>query len=904
MITRNALVSLIILLAGLAAGFLASRTVEDTLAPEVHEKDLSELTRRYPQPDSGSMAIPLRMVDMGGVGITPDTLKWGNNYSHHTHLFEEVFLAGPPYIDTTAFRSELAKWSLFSGQMRAYGFNAVSVPWFLELINFDQVENGKQIYGDASPYRMRHRNLKPMILQWMQLASDSGLATYLQTDMVALTSPLRSYLERRFGSLDTEDPEFWGVFRMGLEEIFRNYPRVEGLIIRIGEAGTVYNQPGWDYTSELAVRTGRGVQLMLSAFLEAAEHFDRTIIFRTWSVGVGEVGDMHTDPETYRQVLGPIRSDHLVISTKYGNGDFYSWLPLNRTLFTGDHRRMMEFQARREFEGFGSMPNFVGSLHQSALQSALHYRGVLEGAWVWTQSGGPLRAGPLSLYPFTGFNTVTDLNVYASARLLNDPHVSIDSVLYSWTASRFGNDSLLLAHLTRFFLQSHGVLRYGLYISDFARYDIRALGLEPPPMLWIFEWDILGASSSVFSQIYRVTRQDLDRAIGEGFQAVRGAIGMKDLLLEVRDRVETNRPEFDQLIRSIDYEIEVLRLLDYYRRYMLQFYHWLDTGDPEALSTHSLAMGQFRAVMDYHVEKYGNDLNTIGFQFNEAKQGMEVAENSRHAVRWSRFALGLILFLVILGIPGAVRDRAHLRFSGTLLFDSLFRPYRINGMRHYHGTWRLAVMMFLLYLLSLVAFSSFSSMVFPVAVGTLGLLFPFLLALLAHSGRDYRKIWISLMAPKLLVMILLLSVVAVRGPMHFWYLLWSSSLFRAIWISIFGLLLFRKFHIYLILSRQWSRRNRLGSAAMCLLVLGIQLLILGAAIQLYGLENSLTRLNDDLLVLPGGLSRIMGITIHLGIPEALPLWIIYFSLSLVVVSLIVFWFNRRSYRTISAVGRN
>ena len=52
-------------------------------------------------------------------------------------------------------------------------------------------------------------------------------------------------------------------------------------------------------------------------------------------------------------------------------------------------------------------------------------------------------------------------------------------------------------------------------------------------------------------------------------------------------------------------------------------------------------------------------------------------------------------------------------------------------------------------------------------------------------------------------------------------------------------------------------------------------LVGGASVYFIGLENMLTYLNDELLVLPGGLSRIMGITTYLDIPLELPLWVIY-----------------------------
>ena len=257
--------------------------------------------------------------------------------------------------------------------MSRFGYNAMAIPWFLEYINFDRVGNGKEVYGEESLYRARHDSLASMIGRLMEVSADSGLGTYLWTDMVALTPPLKSYFEELFGGVDTENPAFWEIYGKAAEEAFEKFPNVEGIIIRIGEAGSIYNKPGWDYTSELYVRTPEAVRLMLEAFLKAAK-YDRTIIFRTWSVGVGKIGDMHTNPETYQQVLGEIQSGHLVVSTKYCSGDFYSWLRFNPTLYQGDHRRITEIQAKREFEGFGILPNYVAPLHQSALQSFLEKR--------------------------------------------------------------------------------------------------------------------------------------------------------------------------------------------------------------------------------------------------------------------------------------------------------------------------------------------------------------------------------------------------------------------------------------------------------------------------------------------------------------------------------------------------
>ena len=51
---------------------------------------------------------------------------------------------------------------------------------------------------------------------------------------------------------------------------------------------------------------------------------------------------------------------------------------------------------------------------------------------------------------------------------------------------------------------------------------------------------------------------------------------------------------------------------------------------------------------------------------------------------------------------------------------------------------------------------------------------------------------------------------------------------------------------------------------------GVPLAVIGGLVAVLGLERSLTAWNDGLALLPWGLSRILGITVHLGIPLWLP----------------------------------
>ncbi len=90
-----------------------------------------------------------------------------------------------------------------------------------------------------------------------EYAHDVGLDVYFRTDMLALTTPLEEYLVERFGGLATEDPEFWDVYAAGLDELYAAMPYLDGVLIRIGEAGRVYDLPGWDYYSDARRHDGR-----------------------------------------------------------------------------------------------------------------------------------------------------------------------------------------------------------------------------------------------------------------------------------------------------------------------------------------------------------------------------------------------------------------------------------------------------------------------------------------------------------------------------------------------------------------------------------------------------------------------------------------------------------------------
>ena len=57
-------------------------------------------------------------------------------------------------------------------------------------------------------------------------------------------------------------------------------------------------------------------------------------------------------------------------------------------------------------------------------------------------------------------------------------------------------------------------------------------------------------------------------------------------------------------------EVDLLRLKDYYRQFFMHYYRWLDTGDTQSSVQYKLALGQFKATVDWLEEKY-RDKNKI-----------------------------------------------------------------------------------------------------------------------------------------------------------------------------------------------------------------------------------------------------------------------------------------------------
>lgn len=190
--------------------------------------------------------LGFRMADLGAVGVAVDEAAWaaGDDYSHNSKAFEDVILPDAPYIDEAALDAARTEFDAYVRHLLAEGYNAVAVPGLLEYLTFSDVGDGTGIYGPDDEHVARALAMRDAFGPMWESAHEAGLKVFFRTDMLVVTTPLEAYLEERFGGMATEDPEFWEVYAAGFDELYREMPYIDGVLIRIGEAGQVYDPSG------------------------------------------------------------------------------------------------------------------------------------------------------------------------------------------------------------------------------------------------------------------------------------------------------------------------------------------------------------------------------------------------------------------------------------------------------------------------------------------------------------------------------------------------------------------------------------------------------------------------------------------------------------------------------------
>ncbi|WP_405282456.1 hypothetical protein V3331_09780 [Gaopeijia maritima] len=786
-------------------------------------------------PRASPTPLPLRLVDAGAVGIPADTLAWGTSYSHATHAFDRLMLRSAPWVEPREMARTASDWDRYVERVTGWGANGIIVDAFLEFLTFENAEGVSTVYPADAPLLHRHRALRESFAPLFDRAAEAGAGIYLKTDMLALTPELDEYLRATTGGLDPADPALWRAYAAGFDELFREMPSVRGVVIRIGEAGPLFNVADIEYRSEMALHRPEHVRLMLETFLPVFERHERRLVFRSWSVGVGGLGDLHNRPDAYLASLEGVHSPALVVSTKYTQGDYFGFLPLNPTLFVGEQQRIVEFQARREFEGFGAFANDLAPLHGTALRQLRERTPHLVGISLWTQEGGPLRAGPMSLYPLSGYWRWIDANVHATLQLALNPEASPDSLHARWVRETLSDDPAVVEGMTELLRLSRRAVDRGWYLRDFAKHRVSVADFEVPPLLWIQEWDQIGAWWAIDTSVADVVGDDWRSTVAEGHEAVALVRRMR-AIAESLEPALTDDAEYARMLRSLDHQENLFQVLAFHRETLFGYQRWLRTGDDTGWRDSATRFE--RAAATHHAE-WGNDLDFPSFEFGPALRALDRERQGAATPAIARVTLaGLLVLLLATAVRGVTPILASswiaALIAGPAITLALFLP---------RGAWGPVLGLFV------VAF----------ATGAV--------AVLTRDRSSDRTPVSLLLSPQLLPLAWVLGPVAIRGTGYFWVLFWTSTPYR---IALFTLLLggptwAALAHIRgrLLDGGRWRARGLAASA----LTAGAALA--AAALVLPSLDDSLRAADGLLGVMPMTRAILNGITVYAGVPDAL-----------------------------------
>ncbi|MFO1484148.1 MAG: hypothetical protein U1F71_12390 [Verrucomicrobiaceae bacterium] len=375
-------------------------------------------------------------------------------------------------------RADLTK---FADQAAAWGFNAVSLDDVTHLADHPWLE---------AELRERIALYREEFTRCFAIFVERGLQVHLTMDVMTFTPELR----RRMIESKREVNDYLAEL---LDGFFTAFPQVAGIIVRIGESDGkgVHDE----FRSELVVHKPAQARRLLLDLLPVCEKHVRRLIFRTWTVGAYRIGDLMWHRGTFKNVFAGIQSPALVISMKYGESDFFRYLPLNSNFFRTDIPKIVELQTRREYEGCGEYPSFVGWEYERYVRELKHAPNVI-GCMVWCQTGGWVPFRRIALIDPEAI--WIDLNTFVTLRIMKD-RTPVEEAVRAFAKERDLGDAEALIELLRY---SDEVIRELLYVEEFAQQKLFFRRVRIPPVLQVY-WGNIFINHSVKKLLHYFVRE-------------------------------------------------------------------------------------------------------------------------------------------------------------------------------------------------------------------------------------------------------------------------------------------------------------------------------------------------------------------------------------------------------------
>jgi hypothetical protein len=405
-------------------------------------------------------------------------------------------------LDPARAEAILGEFDQHVATMAGLGYNAVAIDDLAHLVDHD-------FY--PAPLRRKLAGYRVFYHRLFAVARSHGLKLFTITDYMLFNPAIEQHL-RESGQTPAD------LFVATVDAALAAFPELAGIALRIGESDGV--DVGGDFTSRLTLRRPAEARALLQRLLPLFERHERTLIWRTWTLGAYQIGDLIWNRRTYDEVFGQTASPRMIVSLKYGPSDFFRYLELNPLFFHGPQRKIVELQCRREYEGMGEYPAFVGWRYADYLAALRAGGSNLVGSYA-IQAGG---WAPLTRLAFGKNGSLwNELNAYVTVKLVTT-EASVAEIVAGFCRWRgIADPDTFLALLAL----SDQAIEEGLYIREFAARPRYFRRVRVPPLLWVFWTNV--TVDGLIATLHRLLVRDKTAAVAEGHGAVAKVRAMIDL---------------------------------------------------------------------------------------------------------------------------------------------------------------------------------------------------------------------------------------------------------------------------------------------------------------------------------------------------------------------------------------
>lgn len=315
---------------------------------------------------------------------------------------------------------------------------------------------------DIYPYKLKEKlnKFKELYSKLIKICNDKKIKVFINFDLMYFNNEIERLCKNNTNNMII-------ILNKSLKYLFNNY-NVDGIISRFGECDGV--DVKGIFKSKIIIKTPNIAKKFLNNLLPVIEKFNKSWIFRTWSISGSKIGDLMWNKKTFDKIFNKIKSDNLIISMKYGESDFFRNMELNPLFFHSKHKKIIELQTKREYDFFGEMPYYTGFQYQKYYEKLKNNK-TFDGMMVWCQTGGWHFSHRVTFLEnsskFVELNTISTLKIFEG----KDP----EKCIFDYFKDK---------NYIQFFKEYNRLSNKILYPNNNKRIYFKRLHI--PPLLWIF----------------------------------------------------------------------------------------------------------------------------------------------------------------------------------------------------------------------------------------------------------------------------------------------------------------------------------------------------------------------------------------------------------------------------------